>query len=298
MALLANKKLLVCDLDNTLYDWVRYFVSSFYAMVNEVVRLTSCDRERLLDDFRRVHQRHRDSEHPFALLETEVVHDLFRGYTLREIARQLDPAFHAFNATRKSTLVLHPGVREGLDSLKRSGVVLIAHTESKLYGVADRLIRLQLAEYFDRIYCRERPNARHPDPDSIDGWLERIPMDRVVELSRHQRKPDPEVLLEICGMENVNVSDVAYVGDSMARDMLMAKNAGVYAIWAKYGTDHSSEEYERLVRVSHWTADDVRTERRLHREVRKMQPDFVAETSFMEVLDALGVTVDAGFGSK
>jgi FMN phosphatase YigB (HAD superfamily) len=51
-------KLLICDLDNTLYDWVAYFVPSFYAMVDKVVELLGCDRERLLDDFRKVHQRH------------------------------------------------------------------------------------------------------------------------------------------------------------------------------------------------------------------------------------------------
>lgn len=66
-------KLLVCDLDNTLYDWVAYFVPSFYAMAAKVVELLGCDREKLLDDFREVHQRHHDSEQPFALLETRTV---------------------------------------------------------------------------------------------------------------------------------------------------------------------------------------------------------------------------------
>ena len=33
-----------------------HLVPSFYAMVDEVVTITGCDRETLLDDFRRVHQ--------------------------------------------------------------------------------------------------------------------------------------------------------------------------------------------------------------------------------------------------
>ena len=48
----VSKRLLICDLDNTLYDWVSYFVPTFYAMADEVVRITNCDRDRLLDDFR------------------------------------------------------------------------------------------------------------------------------------------------------------------------------------------------------------------------------------------------------
>src|SRR4051794_31349072 len=70
---MANKRLLVCDLDNTLYDWVSYFVASFNAMVDAAVEVMGCDRDELLDDLRAVHQRHHDSEHPFALLEAETV---------------------------------------------------------------------------------------------------------------------------------------------------------------------------------------------------------------------------------
>ena len=32
-------KVLVCDLDNTLYDWVGFFVPALYAMVDETVRI-------------------------------------------------------------------------------------------------------------------------------------------------------------------------------------------------------------------------------------------------------------------
>jgi phosphoserine phosphatase len=88
---MPNKKLLVCDLDNTLYDWIGYFVPSFYAMMDAVVAITNCDREQLLDDFRAVHQKYADAEHPFALLETETVKRLYpSGHD--EAVKILDPA--------------------------------------------------------------------------------------------------------------------------------------------------------------------------------------------------------------
>lgn len=98
---MPNRQLLVCDLDNTLYDWVGYFVPSFYAMVDRVVEITGCDREKLLDDFRLVHQRHRDSEEPFALLETETIKSLYPQASRQSLLGTLDPAFHAFNSARK-----------------------------------------------------------------------------------------------------------------------------------------------------------------------------------------------------
>ncbi|CAN7538039.1 HAD-IA family hydrolase [Phyllobacterium sp. LjRoot231] len=282
-----RKKLLICDLDNTLYDWVAYFVDAFYALADEVVRITNCDREQLLDDFREVHRMHHDAEHPFAVLETKAIATIFPQKSRAEIAQILDPALHAFNSRRKRSLALYAGVRETLDALRENNVTLVAHTESKLYAVVDRLSRLELVEYFNHIYCRERSNSLHPSGDGAWDYLSNFPMDKVIELSHHQRKPNQRVLLEICAREGVSPEDTAYVGDSMSRDVLMAKRAHVYAIWAKYGTNHNETDYQRLVRVSHWTDEDIRREKTLAIEVSSISPDYIAENSFAEVLSAL-----------
>ncbi|MGD0865365.1 MAG: HAD hydrolase-like protein [Rhizomicrobium sp.] len=282
-------RLLVCDLDNTLYDWVGYFVPSFYAMVDAAVEITDCDREKLLDDFRYVHQRSHDSEQPFALLETETVKHLFEGMPIDEIRRQLDPAFHAFNSARKRNLALYPGVRETLDALVAAGLVLVAHTESKLYGVVDRLRRLDLHRYFSKIYCRERTIEQTP-AELHSSWFSGFPMNKIIELSHHQSKPNRSVLLEICRNEGISHNEAAYVGDSVARDVLMAKRADVYAIWAKYGAQHNAEIYAALVRVSHWTSDEVEREKELWEEAKKIKPDFIARDSFIEIASALDLS--------
>lgn len=278
------KRLLICDLDNTLYDWVGYFVEAFYAMADEVVRITGCDRDELLDDFREVHRQHHDAEHPFAVLETKTVARLFPGRSVAEIAKIIDPAMHAFNSARKRRLALYPTVRKTLDRLRDQDILLVAHTESKLYAVVDRLTRLDLTPYFSHIYCRERSASEHPDGLATSEYLSHFPMHKVFELSHHQRKPNEDVLLEICAREAVPPSQAAYVGDSMVRDVMMAKRAGVTAIWAKYGTQHERVAYDRLVRVSHWTPEDVARERLLSREAADIKPDFILEHAFEEVL--------------
>ncbi len=293
-----NKRLLVCDLDNTLYDWVSYFVPAFYAMVEEVVKISNCDRECLLDDFRNVHRQHHDSEHPFSLLETQTVKKLFAGRSRKEVANTLDSAFHAFNSSRKQNLQLYPGVREGLETLSQSGLILVAHTESNLYAVVDRLTRLELTGYFRRIYCRERPNSEHPDPETGNRWLEQFPLHKVVELSHHQRKPDPDVLLEICRNENVPPGETAYVGDSMARDILMSKMAGIFAIWARYGAFNQQEAYKKLVRVSHWREEDVARERELKERAHGIEADYILETTFSEIVHALEHSIQPFVASR
>jgi phosphoglycolate phosphatase-like HAD superfamily hydrolase len=280
------KRLLVCDLDNTLYDWVGYFVPAFYAMVDEAVRITGCDRDRLLDDLRAIHRLNQDSEHPFALLDAEIIKRQYPKRTRQELASLLDPAFHAFNRARVENLRLYPGVQESLATLRQSGITLVAHTESKLFAVVDRLTRLELVQYFSRVYCRERPRTAHPNPQSAARWLARFPLDRVVELSHHQRKPDPSVLLEICGDEGVSTDQTAYVGDSMARDMLMAQSAGVTAIWAQYGASSRRAQYELLVRVTHWTDEDVERERHLQAKAALVKPDYTL-SQFSQIVPLL-----------
>jgi len=47
--------------------------------------------------------------------------------------------------------------------------------------------------------------------------------------------------------------------------------------------------YRDLVRISHWTADEVEREQRLKEEAKNIEPDFIARQSFVEVLTALGI---------
>jgi phosphoglycolate phosphatase len=111
-------------------------------------------------------------------------------------------------------------------------------------------------------------------------------MERITELSLHQMKPNPTVLLEICAAEGVAPHESAYIGDSIARDVLMAKRAGVFAVWAAYGAEHSPIMYEALERISHWTPEEVERERQLRDEAKTISPDLIAHREFAEVLGA------------
>ncbi|WP_372571440.1 HAD family hydrolase [Ruegeria jejuensis] len=278
-------RLLICDLDNTLYDWVGYFVVSFYDMIEKMVEISGCDKEALLDDFRSVHRKHHDSEHPFALLETETVRRLHPKATVQEIAKIYDPAFHAFNSSRKRNLTLYPGVMSALKVLHASGVTLVAHTESKLFSATGRMQRLQLTKYFSRLYCREASASLNPAAGSYSMPLDNFPRNRISELSHHQRKPNVQVVKEICEVEGVATSDAAYVGDSIARDIMMANDAGIFSIWAKYGSYSSKSDYQKLVRISHWSDEDVVRERFLAHKAKDARPNAVLCNSFDEILD-------------
>lgn len=276
--------LAIFDLDNTLYDWYASFIPAFYSMVDVATLILKCDREVLLNELRAVHVKHHNVEHPFSLLETETVQALIKRSSPAELSTILDPAFHAFNKARKENLSLFPGVRETLDELRARQITLVAFTDSSYFSTLRRVRQLDLVNVFQHIFCREKSASvsLYPASETYDN-LSAI----TTELPANEAKPDPRVLLDIARIENTTAGAVAYVGDSISKDVLMAKKAGCFSIWAKYGVRRDPEMYERLVRISHWTDDDIRRERDFAAEASKIAPDFVCEQSISEVLAVL-----------
>ena len=277
-------KLVITDLDNTLYDWVTFFAQSFRDMAAELGPILDLPADAILDEFKSVHQRHGNSEHPFAVLELPTVQERFRGATREELLVLLAGPLKAFNSTRKKTLRLYDGVRETLAELQCRNIGLVAHTEAVPANSYYRLERLDIASFFSHLYSLEpitwAPlNFSFPHPD----YLQLVP--------RSERKPNPRLLRDICGRESVQVDRALYIGDSIARDILMAAEAGVHSVWAKYGNVYEKSLWGQLVRITHWTDDDVRREEDLRARAAEVTLEFIAEgfadlLAIIERLDA------------
>jgi phosphoglycolate phosphatase len=269
-------RLLITDLDNTLYDWVGSFVPAFYAMAEEASEILDVDLDALLDDLRAVHQRHGSSEHPFALLETKAVQN-------RLTARQsdarllLDAAFHRFNSVRKHSLALYEGVIDTLRAVVAAQVPVVAYTDARIPNSLYRVNRLGLNEFVERLYA---PAARFPE--ALVGAATNEQLLRV--LPEGDKKPNPRTLLDICRDLGVAPDDTLYVGDSLSRDIYMAQSAGVRSAWARYGTEIDPALWQKLVRITHWTEQDVQSEARLKAESVGTQPDVVLD-SFRGLLE-------------
>jgi FMN phosphatase YigB (HAD superfamily) len=276
-------RLLITDLDNTLYDWVTFFSASFYAMVRVAAPILEVETEELLDQMRVVHQRHRNSEHPFALLETEACLIRFRALTRRERLAALSPAFEAFNTARADTLRLYPGVAETLRILMKSDCTIVGHTEASAVNAASRLRLLGLEDCISRLYAVRPSGEGHPDPayvGSLTSWGDRVRL-----IDEHERKPDIRILIDICREHEVSPHETLYVGDSISRDVGMAKAAGVAAAWAKYGLDYDPVCWKQLVRITHWTAEDVRRTQEAQALYGHVIPD-VTLNEFSDILNS------------
>jgi phosphoglycolate phosphatase-like HAD superfamily hydrolase len=258
-------KLTVFDLDNTLYDWVSYFVPSFRAMVEVLVREQGADEAELLAALRRVHQAQGTTEYAFALSELDVLHGIEESANAG--GEQRHPAIAAFRQEAERRLRAYDDVPEVLHGLRREGRVLVAYTDAMATYADSRLEQLGLAEYFDELVATED----HAIPDAVSDFLSWLPPARFREravarhtpVGRNERKPSPTPLLRLLDEHNVRPHDVAFVGDSLTRDVAMAQRAGVHDIYAAYGRSYESELWEKLVAVTHWTEEDVAREQEL-----------------------------------
>ena len=256
------KKIIITDLDDTLYDWLGFFIPSFYEMVDEIVNITKINKDILLKEYKSIHQCYGSVEYPFATLELPSILNKYNGKSKEEIKENLGEAFHKFNSVRKRKLQLYDGVADTLKRLFENGVTIIGYTESAQENGFYRLKRLGISQYFKHIYTSE------------SEYESNIPLDEKI-ITVKSKKPDKDVLINICNQENCSISDAAYIGDSLTKDVYMAKLANITSIWANYPKEKNNY-YDLLVDITSWTEDDFIREKELKKQYISfgIKPDY------------------------
>lgn len=275
--------LLVTDLDNTLFDWLGIWHASFSAMLEKLVQDSGVSRQTLEREFRTVHQKHGTVEYAFALGELPSL----------GLAPDDDPvirfgaAIQAFREARRASMRLYPSVMETLAAVRKGGSKIVGYTESFAFYSAYRLRRLDLDLLLDALYSP----ADHDFPETLTpADIRTYPANHYdLRRTRHhhtppgERKPNPDILCSIVESVGAELDATVYVGDSLMKDVMMAQDAGIADVWAKYGYSPERPEYELLKRVTHWTDADVRREKQL--SSREVRPTYVLENSFSELLE-------------
>jgi phosphoglycolate phosphatase-like HAD superfamily hydrolase len=276
--------LVITDLDNTLYDWFEVWYHPFRTLLDALERDSGISRDALIREIKQVHERHQTSEYAFLLQELPSLQRLHPG---EDVVKIYDDVIHRYRRIRKQRLQLYPGVLHTLEALKRAGALVVGYTESMSFYSASRVLALGLDGLLDFLYSPED----HALPSGLARENIRMyPPDRyrlLHTVHRHtpagELKPNPAVLLDIIREVGGSTSTCLYVGDSLVKDILMAQDAGVIDVHAKYGTAHTREEYELLRSVTHWTAEQVERERAAG--LRTIRPTFTLEHGFQELLD-------------
>jgi phosphoglycolate phosphatase-like HAD superfamily hydrolase len=273
----------VADFDNTLYDWVDMWYKSFTAMLSELARDSGISEEVLMKESQRVFQKYGTSEYAFAIQELP---SLKHKYPNENLARKFSSAIHAYRKARKKALKLYPTVIETLLELKSRGCLLVGYSESMAFYVDYRTKTLGLDEIFDYIYTP--PDHDLPKGTSRAG-VRHYPSEHYQlrhAIHKHTpkgvSKPSKEVLLDIIRDVGADPHETIYVGDHLLKDVVMAKEADVIDVYAKYGVAQNRSEYELLRRVTHWPTDAVENEKQI--DEAEINPSYVLKKNFKELL--------------
>ena len=84
-------KLLITDLDDTLYSWISFFIPAFYEMVDELASIQKKNKEELVREYKLVHQEKGSVEYPYATTYLPSVQAAYPSRNQKELIKILDP---------------------------------------------------------------------------------------------------------------------------------------------------------------------------------------------------------------
>lgn len=246
-------KLIVTDMDGTLYSWVDYIVPSVEALMESVESSTGWPRVRIVQALKKVYSKYESNEYPFALQDSEIFDTFPEFDSFNNLV--IEPARAAFANARRKYLQLFPGVLDTLTALKAKGIPVVALTDAPRNPVEARSKFLGIDNILDAIYClpgftfpehqdgRPKVSRKIAEKDNRGEYKAKC---NVIELPRHYEKPNPEGLLQICKDLGVAPQNTLVVGDAAKKDVAVARKVGAIDCWAEYGTYISQEYRERL----------------------------------------------------
>jgi phosphoglycolate phosphatase len=250
-------RLVVTDMDNTLYSWVDYIVPAVESMVDAICRATQFPRIRVVQALKEVYTKYESNEYPFALQESSLFLEFAEFGSFDKLVIQ--PAREAFSAARRKYMRPYPGVLDTLQALKARGVPVVALTDAPRNPAEQRVKRLGIDSLLAGLYTL--PGFDFPKDERGEALIAPDILLReerghyraacpVTELPRHYEKPNPEGLLQISRAFGVPPAQMLVVGDSVKKDVALAKEVGALDCWAEYGTYVSVEYRERLDIIS------------------------------------------------
>jgi phosphoglycolate phosphatase len=329
----ALARIVITDLDNTLWDWHEIYVRAYMKMFDSLVQYTKekklqLDKDLLFKQIRAVHLEHKDSEYPLSILHTQVIKDLFKTNELNKLKKICkEPFLKSFEQAHHAGLEasLYGNIHETLLKIQESGIKIVAYTDAKIYAVLRRLGHYKLFDVFDMIVCRKLH-------DNLQGPAERYYRSMIHNAGGHNYldgkilqidggfcKPRPETLGYIIeelqkkykNLSNLHPREIVYVGDSLRRDIFMVntfnqKNAynhphdRMTAIYAEYGvveyahSDHT-EMYEFLRKISFWDPKDEEDEiAKQKAEAQSPIADYTLKSSFEQILEVPAIKAALG----
>lgn len=251
-------RVLLTDVDNTLFSWVDYFAPCFRALVHAVARAGAFDEESLYTSFKLVFQREGTVEIRKAIQNNELVQKLPEA----ERQRLVHTGSVAFGQTMRRRLRPYDGVVETLRLLRNDGVRVVAVTNSGLLQAVDRLRRLGLTKLLDGLVAWDHDVSGQTSSNEeykalASERIRRSGLPWVVPLRQDELKPSAAAYERALWRLGVSTASTWVLGDSLEKDLIGAGQFGAVTVWARYGLQFDPVNFNTLLRITHWSQEKI-----------------------------------------
>lgn len=267
-SIMGESKLLILDLDNTLYDWMEAYTESIMAQIAFISNETKIDRESIQSSFKRVFKKYGSVEVPYAVYELDMWEKVsINNSRLKELQ---ESSCSLFMLTLKQTLKLYPTVLETLKWAKSNNITIVGLSDAFSYWINERLKILGIIGYFDQVF------ATKDDIIQIENFHYH---EKICSVSANANKPNPDIIDRIKKSYKIDTQSIFIVGDSIDKDIKLAQETGIHGVWAKYGTNHKKGYGTYLSKLTPWTKG-------AHNKV-SIKPHYTI-SSFDEIIKIIG----------
>ncbi len=294
--------LLVTDIDNTMFDWVAYYVTAFSGMLNRVAQIIHSDYETLSNEAKIILTEH-TIEYPFVVQQLPSV-NAFYGHDIEKMLVEcVTPARDYFKELAKDFLKPYPTVIEALTEIRARypELAIVALTDAPRYVAMWKLNKLGLLHFFNAVYGLGDPiiptdqdiNKVKVTPDILMKHLRQNNFGfkgKIRILPHEYEKPGTRglktVLMDYAIDENKDKrGKVLWVGDNLLKDVFLGHSLGVKTAWAAYGTKYDPDLKEILKSFGP-PASVQQSAINLEEEAKKIKPDIVLD-NFGDIMQHL-----------
>lgn len=282
---MKNIRLLITDLDDTIWDWLSMWYNSFSPYFESIKDVTKVNEKELIESFKKIHQKYHSSEFSFAFRELDCLTNDDKKDIEQKIYQNNRSIIHNYYHNKKHNLKFYSNVLSTLIKIKKQGALIVGFTESNSFFTKYRIKTLDIDGLFDSIYSPKDIGI----PRTTKLFYEKGKWDlkhtEINILPEKTKKPNPKILLKIVEDYGVRLDEIIYIGDKLEKDIYMAKTANITSVHALYGNKVDSKQYSLLRKVTHWTKEDVEREIQFNKDINKkeIQPDYIIN-DFEELL--------------
>ena len=286
-------RMVISDLDNTMYDWTAFSVPTFREAIPRIAETLGVYTPDLYKEMARV-LTSRGVEDPF-MWEAQKYARNFKGSRDTYSDRISSVYYEILHRNRLRYIGLYPQVRETLVELSENNIIAAVLSDAPLPCARGRITELGIDSLISALVAQKVVEPAISEiVDSLDlrfgrkmvGMFNRVRSEIGFVEEVGAKKPSLDGVKILLDKFKVSPEEVLIVGDSLHADGGLAEALGARYVFASYGADLPGEYKELLAQLNSNT--DKRVDPPSGFASSHLIPPIVAQAaSFAEVLNHL-----------